>query len=302
MDIDNSKIYPALYHAADSASLKGQKEYIGWFQFQLWVLGTASFVGLFQTDNTSYGKIIAAISLILFVIGSFVSFYIQNSKNDSNWYYGRAIAESLKTLSWRFIIGGEPFVYEQNNVNQVERQFLDSLNRILETNRDFLTISSDSNEQITIEMRKIRAMPLRERKVFYTLNRINEQLKWYRSKSDINEKQKRKYSILIISINLIALLYSVALLIDNNLFNLTPFLITLASVFISWQQVKNFGELSQAYAITAHEISMISSQLEFVTTEEEFAIFIGDSENAFSREHTLWLARRDAYYLTKTRK
>jgi hypothetical protein len=29
--------------------------------------------------------------------------------------------------------------------------------------------------------------------------------------------------------------------------------------------------------------------------EDEFSVFVGDAENAFSREHTQWVARKDIY-------
>ena len=58
-------------------------------------------------------------------------------------------------------------------------------------------------------------------------------------------------------------------------------------------QAKRYSELAASYALTAHEISLIREQALNPSTEEEFSKFVSDAENAFSREHTQWSARRD---------
>jgi len=68
---------------------------------------------------------------------------------------------------------------------------------------------------------------------------------------------------------------------------------TLAAVLLSWLQVKQHQELSQSYAIAANDINLILSQEPYVDSDNKLEKFIADSENAFSREHTLWIARRD---------
>jgi hypothetical protein len=57
-------------------------------------------------------------------------------------------------------------------------------------------------------------------------------------------------------------------------------------------QVKKFNELAAAYTVTAHETGLIKPKLEAVDSESDFSDFINDAELAFSREHTLWIARQ----------
>ena len=75
--------------------------------------------------------------------------------------------------------------------------------------------------------------------------------------------------------------------------NLTPFFAALASSFIAWLQVKQHQELAQSYNLASHELSFILAQERYVRTDEDLSNFVLDSENAISREHTLWIARRD---------
>jgi len=67
---------------------------------------------------------------------------------------------------------------------------------------------------------------------------------------------------------------------------------------VSWMQAKRFFELSTSYSLATHEISIIRTQVDSISTEKEFSNFVNDTENAFSREHTQWVARRDTWSLT----
>ena len=57
-------------------------------------------------------------------------------------------------------------------------------------------------------------------------------------------------------------------------------------------QIKKFSELAAAYTVTAHEVGLISPKLDAVQTESELSDFVNEVEQAFSREHTMWIARR----------
>jgi hypothetical protein len=62
---------------------------------------------------------------------------------------------------------------------------------------------------------------------------------------------------------------------------------------MGWVQTKRFQELAGSYALTAHEIMLLDAMLPSDQSDEKFSSFVGDAENAFSREHTQWRARRD---------
>ena len=52
------------------------------------------------------------------------------------------------------------------------------------------------------------------------------------------------------------------------------------------------SELASAYALTAHEIGIIEERARGTSTNKEFSNFVNDAEQAFSREHTQWIARQ----------
>ena len=98
---------------------------------------------------------------------------------------------------------------------------------------------------------------------------------------------------LVIS-NAIAVILAILKINDiNPTFLPVDVVIALAAGILSWIQAKRFTELSASYALTAHEIGFINEKSATIQSEEDFSKFVGDAENAFSREHTQWAARRD---------
>jgi hypothetical protein len=60
----------------------------------------------------------------------------------------------------------------------------------------------------------------------------------------------------------------------------------------AWQQTKNYSSQSEAYAVTSHEVAIVAETIGPAIDESSWAQAVHDAEAAFSREHTLWLARR----------
>ena len=57
-------------------------------------------------------------------------------------------------------------------------------------------------------------------------------------------------------------------------------------------QLKKYRENKDAYRIALNELNIIKGRFKTIESEEDFVKFVLDSENAMSREHTLWLAQR----------
>ena len=66
-----------------------------------------------------------------------------------------------------------------------------------------------------------------------------------------------------------------------------------ASSILTWLQAKKHNELSSSYSLTAHEIILIKSEVNRIENEIDFSEYIMNCENAFSREHTQWFARKN---------
>jgi len=151
-----------------------------------------------------------------------------------------------------------------------------------------------NHEQITSTMEAIRRSSLEERMSIYENQRVDDQRTWYAKKAGYNRRMSKRWFILMCAFQLLAIV-SVLIRIAYPGWDKLPteVLAVAAASVLSWMQVKRFQELSTSYNFTAQEIGMIKGALQDVRDEEKFSDFVSDAENAFSREHTQWLARRD---------
>ncbi len=283
--------YPALYDSSNNASLESQKYYLTIMKAYLTLSVIAGVLSIYIKESTLAG-IIATISFFAIL---FLSIFQAVKRYDKTWYNGRAVAESVKTRTWRFVMRAEPY-FDNENLDSVKKDFCEDLKDILDQNRElgsFLAHESVTQETITDSMWGVRALTVEDRLNYYISNRINEQRSWYLTKANFNKRKARDWFIALIATNAIVI---VLLLIEvgYKVYNLpTPAIIILGGSILSWTQIKRFQDLATSYSLTAHEIGIIKSQSFLVKGEKELSDFVKDSENAFSREHTQWVARKD---------
>ncbi|MEX0661199.1 MAG: DUF4231 domain-containing protein [Balneolaceae bacterium] len=287
----NDNDYPALFQVADTASKRTQNYHIWSVKGYLSCLIIGSVLAFYGINN-SYLAIAAA---FVFIIGILLTFFILNKDFENAWYNCRALAESIKTSTWKYIMRAEPYA-DTNDVRVANSEFRNLLKRLLNQNSNLSHVFVDEaceREQITSIMKKVRAMSLEERKNFYIEYRIDDQRKWYSKKAVTNKNHRKVWFGILIALNVLALTF-VLLRIDSPSFQYWPveILVVLSGACLTWIQIKKFQELSSAYSLTAHEIGTIRGEIERVDGEEMFSDFVNDSENAFSREHTQWLAKR----------
>jgi hypothetical protein len=99
---------PGLYQIADNSSIKEQSKYfngIAWYLILLFVAALFAYLSDGKTDPSF--KIFAT---ILFLGTLFIMIWLKVYKPDDIWYNGRAVAESVKTRSWRWMMRAEPYI------------------------------------------------------------------------------------------------------------------------------------------------------------------------------------------------
>ncbi|WP_424654884.1 DUF4231 domain-containing protein, partial [Capnocytophaga leadbetteri] len=247
----------------------------------------------FQDNNSKF--YIYILSGVFLFISFILSLFLMIKKYEDIWYRGRALAESIKTLSWRYMTKSEYFDSTISDEDAKKR----FISRIKEIKSEFQDIEKELSPNdlilgfITEKMEEVRSKSLDQRKTFYFKQRIQNQIDWYASKSSVN---KRKYEHLFLGVvitQFLSVIYIVFLIIKPDFnFNFVGFLTTLSASFLSWLQVKKYQENKEAYITALSELNMIKIQFSEINTEEKFAKFVLDSENAMSREHTIWLAQK----------
>ena len=175
--------------------------------------------------------------------------------------------------------------------------FLSDLRQILQQNHDLaqhLTHTFGVDDQITTTMETIRSASLESRTNIYQSQRVDEQRIWYAKKAGYNKRMTKRWFIAMFGFQLFALASVLVRIAYPDWHQLpTEVLAAAAAAVLSWMQVKRFQELLTSYNLAAQEIGIVKGELQNIGDESHFATFVGDAENAFSREHTQWRARRD---------
>lgn len=279
---------PALHAVADRASGRQQALYFGLIsgEYAALVAVAAMSVNMIGTRSyiIVYGLFLAA-ALTILVIRTAL-------KPEQRWYQARALAESVKTTSWKFAMGSRPFRRDGDDNARLRTM----LGELLNANRSLggqFDGKLSMDDQIPEELESIRALPWEDRMNHYMHDRVEDQLRWYARNAQSNADTGRTFAIVL------GILYVVAFFVflirteepSWTYAHPDPIILLCASV-LGWMQIKRFNELGASYALTANEIGIVKTRAREIHDDEGVSLFVDDAEEAFSREHTQWLARR----------
>lgn len=281
--------YPALFLDADDASNRFQRNFLFLIFGEYLVLFAAAVFSMSFLNSITYYVLFAGV----FFVGLIVLISRALSKPDQWWYRCRALAESAKTLTWRYMMRATPFDTADADARI---EFRSQLGLILRENLETgkkITEDQSGSDQITPVMDVVRAKSLRERATFYLEHRVGEQRNWYRKKAVANRKAARRWVWLSGACYVAAgsMVLSRIAYPNWSTWPIEPLIVVAASI-VGWVQIKKYNELAAAYTVTAHEIGLIPSTIDSPSNDELLSEFVNDAEQAFSREHTLWLARQ----------
>jgi SMODS and SLOG-associating 2TM effector domain 3/SMODS and SLOG-associating 2TM effector domain 1 len=279
--------FPGLFKAADRAALKFQKRH-----FRLTLTGLAAGVvaaigSAISYDLNKHLDVGALLAGVAFAVGAVATAFLLFGKADRAWYESRAAAESIKTLAWQFCVtAGQP---------DDDRTFGRQARAIARQMRYARLPVQDGNERATDAMREVRARPAAERRRLYLTQRIGDQHTYYLSKADQHARLAKVWLWTMAALQVAGL--ALAVLRAVNLLNadLLGIAATAAAGALAWVQTKDSQTLAESFRVAADDLADVASEGADLgpLDEEEWAAFVRDGEQAVSREHTLWRARRD---------
>jgi hypothetical protein len=288
---------PALFYAADGAAIEQQKKYLQLFK---WIL-VLSFAGVLAGAiapvlPSSWTTPLRIISGFVLVGSAFLTGVMKTAQHEKSWYGARAVAESVKTLAWKYAMGAEPYP-KTGNEKDTDRIFAEDLRTLLK-DRDTLSFAYageiNAAPQITSTMIALRESSWKDRLAVYEDQRIADQRKWYANKAKSSSSSEGLLFNLILMAQGLAFIFAFILVAYPSFsLDLPALFATLSASVLAWLQVKRFQETSQSYGVAAHEVGTISTQARHVKDDSSLAAFVKDAESAFSREHTMWVARRE---------
>jgi SMODS and SLOG-associating 2TM effector domain 1/SMODS and SLOG-associating 2TM effector domain 3 len=307
---------PPLFVAADRDAAHAQQRFFGLLSAELALLGLGALAGLlsalpFIPSSTTAPFAVAGVSIpalpyadlasaALIAIALVLRLWRFGAHPEDRWYEARAIAESAKSVAWRYAVGGRPFDLgkDQAAVDALARQRF----------REALTVTPNyqpdaqfaEEEQITPTMRALRMQPAEARRETYRIGRIADQRAWYERNAKRNRTLSRRAHLVIIGLEALAVVAALLQALQIVPVNTQAVLTALIGGGIAWTQARRYQDLGASYRLTAEEARKLEEsyyKLEGAfqrdPSDATWAQFVDSAEEAFSREHNMWIATRD---------
>ncbi|MFG3114627.1 DUF4231 domain-containing protein [Streptomyces sp. NPDC048197] len=275
-----------MFRSADAASLSGQRRYLTGTKWRLLLAIAAA--------GCAVSNAVAAVAMVLlaFLATVYVEVWMLTERPERAWYDGRALAESAKTLSWRYAVAGDPFPIDLP-ADTAERRFHQRLALLLREapSDSMVPVGSMAATEVMAELRR---GPFADRKQAYLTGRIADQQQWYGTKATMNITRARRWRLGLITIEGLGVLAAVLRLLNIIPFDLPGVLAAVLGAGAAWFAVRQYESLGRAYTFAATELSIVHQRLTAVHDESRWAQEVADAEEAISREHTMWRASRGA--------
>lgn len=287
----DSELTPA-YQEANKASLHGQKFYLLLNRTRLFLIIAAALAGAFtavSSDHRIEKETFASIALIAFLVVFGVEIIILVRRDKELWYHGRAVAESAKTLSWRYAVRANPFA---RGLEDADSLFANSLKDVIDESPVQSELPPITGDLISQGMRTLRQSSLTDRKQVYLKCRIEDQTNWYAKKAKSSEVSAGRWRVAMIAFEMVGAICALLVLIDVTDFVFDGIISSVVAASGAWLELKQFDNLAAAYSLTATELNFVRSEASRVSDEAEWSTYVNSAEQAISREHTMWLARR----------
>jgi hypothetical protein len=287
---------PALFGAADEAALAGQRSFLSQTRFQLvmLLLGAAAGVAgqFFDMAELAYVGVAAYVVLVVTRVN------LRLTSTDRVWYENRLIAESVRSLAWRYAVGGAPFGVEPDadraeDVYEIDERFRERIAGLLsDVSHVPLPDPRRGTRQITEPMRALRREPLEVRRRAYDEHRVTTQLVWYADRAASRARSQARLDAAFVLSSGAAIfsgLLQALAVIEVNLLGLAGMV---AAVSATWAATNKYSQQAADYSMAAHQLTLARTILDRQVHEAEWATFVNDAEDAIASEHLSWRVAR----------
>ncbi|WP_051969956.1 DUF4231 domain-containing protein [Kitasatospora azatica] len=292
--VSERELLPELFHAADSTSLLAQRRSITLVRWELLLLTAAAAVGSLGGGGFAWAAAAGYLATATLAVA------LTRQQPLGLWYEGRAAAESVKTLAWKYAVRADAYQPPPTTLPDAEGLYQLQLRGLLRGFRHSAALPADAEQQagVTAAMRELREQPLEVRREVYLRDRVQVQYDWYRAKAGYCERAGRVTEWLGIALPAVGLLLAVLRAVGTLRFDPLGTVSAVAASVAAWAQLRQYRPLAAAYRLAADELELVRAQLTQLDlaaggSEELWARLARDAEDAVSREHTTWQARRE---------
>lgn len=286
--------YPPLYVASDQSAVRLEHNYFRSLETELILFLGASLVSILTAfSGIRFHRPLAIIAAILVSAAFVVLWRMRKLGVEQKWFQYRAVTESVKTATWRYMMQAPPFD-SAGDKEDIDQEFMTTVRAI---QLDRLPAEAQPNEvqgwQITEFMSTVRNLSLEQKRDCYLHDRLDDQERWYKGKSAANRQSSNRWSSMVLATQGLAIALAVLRVGYPQMpLSIVSFLMTGASSMLAWTQARRHQDLAEPYAVAAQELKELRALSGSVKDWESLHRFVSDVEETISREHTKWRARR----------
>jgi hypothetical protein len=286
--------YPALYRAADAASRRARMAHTRLVGAELLLLVGAAVIGAGQSwppgAASGWPRAVPAVLLVAALIAKLAN---RLQRFDEYWFDGRAVAETVKSATWRYVMGVRPYDGQGPHPDIVLGEALRETLAARPALAAHLHRRRGGDHYVVTErMRQIRHTAPEEKRGFYLAARVDEQEAWYAGKSQTNARSATIWFWVSLLFEGLALAAAIMVAFTEFTVDLVGPLAAITAAATAWTQLGRNDELAKSYGLAAYELMVLNSRLELADSEEAFRQGVEETEAAISREHTMWMAKR----------
>ncbi|SDF33630.1 Protein of unknown function [Lentzea fradiae] len=284
--MDDSHL-PGIYHDAEKASAHGQSVTLRLSRVRLFGAVLAAIGGAFKWKIGGGVDVWAWVALAGFLVALFSEFLLWAMHPELRWNAGRAVAERVKSLAWRYAVGGDPFPTDSPRARRELEEKIDEI--VAEhTAKLLLTSTNPAGEQA---MDALRAKPFAERRDAYRETRVLGQLTWYSERAKRNERRTTLWRFLLFGGEFVAIVLAILRIAGVWDVDLSGVMAAAVAGGAAWIGLRQYENLGLSYLAAAGDLARIHRQLAFAE-ESDWATTVAEAEAVISKEHAAWLASR----------
>ncbi|MBB4966964.1 DUF4231 domain-containing protein [Saccharothrix violaceirubra] len=276
---------PGFFHDAEREAARAQYQTLWWSRIRLGGALLAALGGALTWKVDGF-EVWAAVAVAGFCLALVTELLLAFKRPERQWYSARAVAESLKSLSWRFAVAGFPFDGADARALLRERA------RGIVTRYEGLHLTAE-NPYVTERMLTLRAAPFAERKSAYLQCRVLDQKDWYSRNARKNEDRVNQWRAVLIAGEMVAIVLAGCRAFGVWDADWSGVLAALVAGGAAWIGLKRHSSLATTYSLAARDLALIHASL-VEAGEETWPAAVAEVEETIGREHALWLATRPA--------
>ena len=279
---------PGLFHDADDASRRGQRLTLTWTRIRLISAVAAALFGALPKVNDWTTQPWWALAMVAFAVALVVEILLWTQQPEREWYAGRAVAEAIKTLAWRFAVGGTPFPAGADRPDALLRERVAEV--VAQAEQQLVLAANDPSA--TTRMTALRAAPFAERRRAYLQDRLQAQQEWYADRAKANRLRAMRWRTALVIGEVAALLLAGwRAFADQEWIDLSGVMAAVVAGGAAWLGMRRHSTLAAGYALAARELVLVRTKL-LDADETSWPDAVSEAEESIGREHRMWLASR----------